>query len=164
MLLTYLKYSNYTTWRSLNYTTSPHMLENFICYRSFFCQVKDCKLVNISMCRYHTSILATFKIIASELKVMEKIVAQNYWKIIGYQKTTDDLFNHSLSMSKAGSTTYSNYNKHILESSANNATINNQKIKGWFQFSCDSLLPLIKERDALISNYQTLGIGNGDLS
>ena len=41
VLLTYFRHNNYTTWRSFNSTRSPHVLDNFICSRPFFCQVKD---------------------------------------------------------------------------------------------------------------------------
>ena len=58
----------------------------------------------------------------------------------------------------AGSTTYSNYNEHILESSTNTEIIKDQKNKGWFHFSHDSLLPLIKETDELLSDYRILSI------
>ena len=74
---------------------------------------------------------------------------------------TNELFNNSLSKSIYGITTYSNYNKRILESGTNTATISNQKNKGWFHFRRNSILPLIKERDALLFDYQTLGIGKG---
>ena len=64
-------------------------------------------------------------------------------------------------MSIAGRTKYSNYNKHILESGTNTSTINNQRNKVWFHFIRESLLPLIKARDALISYFLTIGIGKG---
>ena len=67
-------------------------------------------------------------------------------------------------MSKSVRTTYSNYNKHILEAGTNTATIKNHKNKVWFHFSCYSLLPLIKSRDELLYYYRTLGIGKVDLS
>ena len=67
----------------------------------------------------------------------------------------------SLSKSIDGGTKYSNYNKHILEAGTNTATISNHKNKGWFHFIRDSLIPLIEERDAILSDYQTLGIGKG---
>ena len=51
--------------------------------------------------------------------------------------------------------------KQILESGTNTSTIRNKKNKGRFHFSRDSLLQLIEERYALISDYQTLGIGKG---
>ena len=38
---------------------------------------------------------------------------------------TNEIFNNSLSMSIAGSTTYFNYKKQILEASNNNSKINN---------------------------------------
>ena len=38
---------------------------------------------------------------------------------------TNEIFNHSLYMYKAGITTYSNYNNNILESGATIKTINN---------------------------------------
>ena len=109
----------------------------------------------------HTAILTSFKITAIKFKVNEKVVAHIDWKIIGYHKLTNELFNNSLSKSIAGSTTYSNYNNHIPEAGTNTATIRNQKNKGWFHFSRKSLLPLINERDALLSDYQTLGIVKG---
>ena len=72
------------------------------------------------------------------------IVSQIYWKLIGYHKLNDEIFNKNISKSIDGSITYSNYNKHILEAGANTATINNHKNKVWFHFRRDSLLPLIK--------------------
>ena len=77
---------------------------------------------------------------------------------------TNEPFKKSLSKSIDGGTKYSNYNKHILEAGNNTATINNKKNKGWFHFSWDYLLLLIKERDSLISDYRTLGIGKRDSS
>ena len=71
----------------------------------------------------------------------EKVVAHIDWKLIGYHKLTNKLFNNSLSKSIDGDTTYSDYNKHILEAGTNTATINNQKNKVWFQFIRDSLFP-----------------------
>ena len=94
----------------------------------------------------------------------EKIAAHIDWKLIGYHKLTNKLFNNSLSKSIYGSTKYSNYNKHILEAGTNNATISNQKNKGWYHFSHNSLLTLIKERYVLLSDYPTLGIGKLDSS
>ena len=64
-------------------------------------------------------------------------------------------------MSIDGSTTYSNYKNHILQSGATTVTINSHKNKCWFHFSRDFLFPLIKERYALLYDYQTLGIGSG---
>ena len=92
----------------------------------------------------------------------EKVVAHIEWKLIGYHKLTNELFKNSLSKYIIGDTTYSDYNKHILEIGTNTATISNQKNKGWFHFSRDSLLPFIEERDALLSHFQTLSIGKGD--
>ena len=152
MLLNYFKHRNYTTWQYFNSTRSPHMLDNFICSQTFFHWAKDWKLVNIGMSSNHTSILNTFKTTAIRFKVPENIVAQTNCKLIGYHKLTNELFKNSLYKSIAGSTKYSNYNKHILEAVTNNATINNQKKKGWFHFSHNSLLPLIKERGKLLSD------------
>ena len=93
VLLNYFKNINYTTWRSFNSTRSPHMLENFICSRLFFRRVKYCKVVNIGICSDHTAILTIFKITAVKFKAIEKIVTQTNWKLIGYHKTTNELFN-----------------------------------------------------------------------
>ena len=95
------------------------------------------------MCSDHASILTSFKLTAIKFKVNEKILAHIDWKLIGYHKLTNELFNNSLSKSIDGGTTYSDYNKHILESGTNTATISNQKNKGWFHFIRDSLLTLI---------------------
>ena len=134
------------------------MLYKFISSRTFFYQVNDCKLVNIRMRSDHTAILTTFKITVIKFKVTEKLVAQTNWKLIGYHKLTNDIFNNSLSKSIAVVIAHSNYNKHILGAGTNTAKINNHKNKGWFHFSRDSLFPLIKERDALLYFYRTLGI------
>ena len=93
---------------------------------------------------HHTAIPTTFKITAIKIKVTEKIVAQTDWTLTRYHKMTNDLFNNSLYKSISVSTTYSNYNKHILESGTNTATINNHNNKGWFHFRRNSFLPLIK--------------------
>ena len=95
-------------------TRSPHMLDKFNCSRPLLPLVKDFKAFNIGMCSDHIFILTTFKITAIKFKVTEKIVAQNDWKLIGYHKMNNELFNNRLSMSISGSTTYSKYNKHIL--------------------------------------------------
>ena len=90
------------------------MLDNFICSQPFFRKVKYCKVVNIGMHINHIAILTTLKITAIKSKVTDNIVAQTEWKLIGYHKTTNDIFNNSLYTSIAGSTKYSNYNKGIL--------------------------------------------------
>ena len=92
----------------------------------------------------HTAKLIRFKITAIKFKVNEKVLAYIDWKLIGYHRLTNELFNNSLSKSIAGSTTYSNYNNHIPEAGTNTTTIRNNKNKGWFHFSQKSLLPLIK--------------------
>ena len=107
----------------------------------------------------HTEIPTTFKITAIKFKVYEKLIDHIYWKLIGYHKLTNEIFNNSLSKSIDEGTKYSNYNKHSLEAGRNTTTISNQKNNGWFHFSRDSLLPLIEERDAMLSDYRTLGIG-----
>ena len=112
----------------------------------------------------HTAILSTFKITAIKFKVTEKVLAYTDWELIGYHNLTNELFDNIIYISISGGTTYSNYNKHMLEASTNTATINNQRNKVWFYLSRDSLLPLIEERDALLSYYRTLGIRKGDLS
>ena len=162
MLLTYYRHGNYTTWRYFNYTRSPHILDNFICSRPLFRQVKYCKVVNTGISSDHTAIPTRFKLTAIKFKVNEKIASHIEWKLIGYYKLTNKLFDNSLSKYIYGSTTYSNYNKHILEAGTNTKTISSQKNKGWFHFSCDSILTLTEERDALLSDYQNLGIGKGD--
>ena len=91
----------------------------------------------------HIAILTSFKITAIKSKVTEKVVAQIEKKIIGYHKLTNKLFNNSLSKSIIGGTTYSNYNKHILEAGTNIATIRNQKSNVWLHFSLNCLLTLI---------------------
>ena len=53
----------------------------------------------------HTAILTSFKITAIKLKVNEKMAAHIDWKLIGYHKLTDKLFNNSLPKSIYGSTT-----------------------------------------------------------
>ena len=104
----------------------------------------------------HTAILPSFIITAIKFKVNEKVVVYIDWKLIEYHKLTNELFNNSLFKSIAGGTTHSKYKNHILEAGTNTATTSNQKNKVWFHFSRDSLLPFIEERDALISDYQTL--------
>ena len=74
----------------------------------------------------------------------KKLVSNIDWKLIGYDKLNNKLFNNILSKSIAGVTTYFNYSKHILEAGTNTATIINHKNKGWFHFIRNSLLPLIK--------------------
>ena len=101
------------------------------------------------MRRDHIEILTSFKIKAIKFKVNEKIVAHIDWKLIGYHKLTNDKFNNRLFKSIAGGTTYLKYNNNILEAGTNTATTRNQKNKGWFYFSRDSLLPLIKESDTV---------------
>ena len=91
----------------------------------------------------HTRILTSFKLTAIKFKVNDKVVAHIYWKLIGYNKITNELFKNSLSKSIYGGTTYSDYNNHILEAGTNTAKISNQKNKGWFYFIHDSILPLI---------------------
>ena len=81
------------------------MLDNFIYSQPFFLPVIYYKVVNIGMCSNHTAILTNFKITAIKIKVTDKIVAQTDWKLIGYHKMTNELFNNSLYMSTAGSTT-----------------------------------------------------------
>ena len=78
----------------------------------------------------YTAILTTFKTIAIKSKDIEKILAQNDWKIIGHHKMTNELFINSLSMSIASSNTYSDYNKHTLEAITTTTKINNHKNKG----------------------------------
>ena len=153
LLLTYFRHESYTTWSSCNSTRFPHILDNFICSQPLFYQVKYCKLVNIGMHIDHTVILTSFKLTAIKFKVNEKVVVHIDWKLIGYHNLTDELFNNILSKSIDEGTTYSDYDKHILEAGTNNATIINQKNKGWFNFSRDSLLPFIKEKDALLYDY-----------
>ena len=92
------------------------------------------------------------------------MVAHIYWKLIGYHKLTNEIFNNSISKSIDRGTAYFDYNKHILEACTNIATISNQTDKGCFHFSRDYFLPLIKERETVISDYRTLGIGKGDSS
>ena len=116
------------------------------------------------MCSNHTDILTILKTTAINFKATDKIVSQTNWKLIGYHNLKNELFNNSLYKSISGRTKYSNYNRHILEDDNKTATINIQKNKGWFHFSCNFLLPLIKERDALLSDYRNLGIVKGDLS
>ena len=77
----------------------------------------------------HTAILTIFKIIDIKFKVNGKLVSQIEWKLIGYPKLTNELFNNILYKSIAGGTTYSNYKNHILEAGTNTATIINQKTK-----------------------------------
>ena len=67
------------------------MLDNFICYRPFFCRVKDCKVVNKGMRSNHTAILTIFKILVIKLKLNEKVVANIERKLIGYHNLTADL-------------------------------------------------------------------------
>ena len=110
----------------------------------------------------HIAITTRFKLTVIKFKVKEKAVSHIDWKLIGYHNLTNGLFNNILSKSIDGGTTYSDYNKHILEAGTNTATISNQKNKGWFHFSRNSLLPFIEERYALLSDYRTLGIGKGD--
>ena len=135
------------------------MLDTFICSRSFFRRVKDCKVVNIGMRSDHAAVQTTFKITAIKFKVIEKVVTQINWELIGYNETANELFDNILSKSVYGSTIYSDFNKAILQAGAATATTNKQKNKGWFHFSRDFLLPLIKTRDALLSDYWILGIG-----
>ena len=75
VLLTYYRHENYTNWRSFNSTRYPHIMDNFICSWPFFRRVKYCKVVNIVIHSYHTSILTSFKLTAIKFKVNEKIVA-----------------------------------------------------------------------------------------
>ena len=112
--LTYFRHESYTTWRSFNFTRSPHMLDNFILSLPFFRRVKYCKVVDIGMRSNHTEILTSFKLTAIKFKVNEKLVTHIYWKLIGYHKLTNEVFNNRLSKSIGGGTTYPNYNKHIL--------------------------------------------------
>ena len=93
--------------------------------------------------------------------VIEKIVTQIDWNIIGYQNTTNELFDNILFMYVDFITTYSNFNKYILQVDTTAATTNNNKNKGWFHFSREFLPPLINTRDALFSDYWNLGIGKG---
>ena len=156
VLLTYFRHRNYTTRRYFKSTISPHMIDNFICSLPFLCRVKDCKVVNIGIQSDHTAIITTFKITAIKFKVTEKVIAQNGWKLIGYHSLTNDIFNNRLSKYISGGTTYSKYNNHTLEAGTNTKNINNKKNKGWLHFRRNSLLTLIKERDALLSDYRTL--------
>ena len=110
LLLTYFKHFNYTTWRSFNSTISTHMLDNFIWSWPFFRRVKDWKVVNIGIRSNHAAILTTFKITAIKFKVYEKVIEHIEWKLIGYHKLTNELFNNSLSKYIYEGTTYSNYN------------------------------------------------------
>ena len=49
------------------------------------------------MRRDHTAIPTSFKITVIKFKVTEKVVAHIDWKLIGYHKMTDELFNNILS-------------------------------------------------------------------
>ena len=129
------------------------MLDKFICSWTFFSQVKEFKVVNIGMRSNHTAILTTFKITVIKLKATKKVVPEIDWKLIGYHKIINVIFKNSPSESIVGGTTYPNYNKQILEAGTNTATINNHNNKGWFHFIRNFILPLIKERALLLSDY-----------
>ena len=108
--------------------------------------------MNIGMCSIHTDIQNTFKITAIKFKVTEKIVTKIHWKIIGYHKTTNEIFSNTLSMSLDGITTYSNFKNYILQAGAATTTTRNKNKKGLFHFSLNSLLTLIDIRDILYLN------------
>ena len=91
-----------------------------------------------------------------------KIVIKINWRLIGYHKTTNEIFNNSLSISVEVSTTYSNFNNYILKIFAPTKATNNKKKKGWLHFSHDYLLPLFEIIDVLLYDYQNLGIGRGE--
>ena len=107
------------------------MVDNFICSRRIFLRVKDCKLVNIGMRNYHMDVQTTFKITVNKFKVIEKILSHIYWDLIDNHKITNEIFKNSLSMYVDGSTTYSDFNKYILQAFTATATTNNQKNKVW---------------------------------
>ena len=105
VLLTSFKHNNYTTCRSFNYTRSPHMLDNFICSQPLFSQVKNCKVGYTGMRSDQTATLTSFKTTAIKFKVTEKVVENINWKLIGYHKLNNYIFNNSLSKYIAGGTT-----------------------------------------------------------
>ena len=74
----------------------------------------------------------------------EKIVTQIDWKLIGYHKTNNEIFKNSLYISVYCSTTYSDFNKYILQAIANTKITINQKKKVWFHFNNNYLLPFIE--------------------
>ena len=78
------------------------------------------------MHRNQTALQTTLRVTEIKLKVTEKIIKQIYWNLIGYHKTTNELFKNSVSMSVDDITNYYDFNKYILQSSATTATINNQ--------------------------------------
>ena len=55
----------------------------------------------------HTAILTSFKITVIKSKVIEKLLSQINWKLIGYHKLTNDIFNKRLSKYIYGGTTQS---------------------------------------------------------
>ena len=120
------------------------------------------KSFNIGMCINHTTTPTIFKNTVIKFKVIEEIVNHTDWKLIGYHKRTNEIFNNIISMPIDGRTKNFNYNKYILQDSATTTTFKDQNNKGWYQFSRKSPLTLINARNALLSGYQILGIGKGD--
>ena len=96
------------------------------------------------MRRNHTDILTIFKITVIKFKVIEKILSHIYWDLIDNHKITNEIFKNSLSMYVDGSTTYSDFNKYILQANANTKITINQKKKVWFHFNNNYLLPFIE--------------------
>ena len=159
VLLTYFICSNYTTWWSFNPDKWLHMLDNCVWSQMLFFQVKDWIVVNCVIHSYNKAEQKTSRVTSIKSKLTGKSAAKHYWKLIGYHESSNELFNDNFSKSVNDDPNDSEFNTSTLEAGVDTATKNEQKNKGWFNFSPDSLLLLIDTRDALLSDYQTLGIG-----
>ena len=73
------------------------------------------------------------------------------WELVS--PSLAEILKNVISMFIYCSTTYSEYNKYILQSGYNTSTIDNQKNRYQFHFIHNLFFPLIKARDSLLSYY-----------
>ena len=113
-------------------------------------RVRDCKVVDDGIDSDHSAVSITISL--TSIKFKGKAVSRGIidWNKILADETTRAIYVQHLKDLTTDNMPYEDFNAAVLQAGELTATIVRTRVEGWFQFSSDTLAPMIAERDQLL--------------
>ena len=157
---TFWQARNYVTYVSKGEDRTPSMHDVFACSHSLHKRVRNCKAVDDGTESDHSAV--ALRIALTSIKYKGCSVSRgviNWTKILNDDRYREIYNQHLLNMT-TDDMSYEDFHDHVIKAGELTAMVIQRNCEGWFQFSRDTLAPLIETRNQKLHALRQLSNAN----
>ena len=161
---TFFDHSSHITYESFNKDQTKCMLDIFVTSADLHKRVRNCMVVDNGIKSDHSAV--TLKLSITSIKFKESTKLQEPkrdWRRIQYEEQANIKFSDLILSETTEETPANEFCEIIMKAAAETATTTETSVDGWFEFSKDTLVPLIGHRNKMLHAIKHSNRSNNDL-